>query len=442
MHELPSQTLLQQAKARPVSGEELEVFGKHASSLYLRGDCSTLNEAVVETVKRAGLSPEQVKRVVEFANTSAYLSEFQKEGSPHKYIEFHGGPANPSEVLKDLNDGGGGTVFDRGMGDYRQAPEDMKKSAHVLFERNLSALGLEKSASEDAVAHAFQAEDRELPYAEPWHDAVAMRDKLAAAADALTAELNTSEVSFWAMTEDLYHQVKQAALNDTSLGEVVQAWAEVVPGPNYVKLAFARIGPRLVEEGVFSYDALGASLEKTAGATAMVNTDHPLIRNFAAFCLQLDKLAHVRRARDETALELERLNWFIKKASIKTAATKTADRAMELARAGGGAIQRLVGEGGLVPKAWGGAKQLALSASKPASQLGAAIGGPTVGKAVGKAVEYSPHIAAGLGGKELYDRYVKYGPGQLPLRYAKSHLPGTREYYIRQMNLQQGMMPM
>lgn len=105
----------QQRQARPVSGGELEQMGKSAAERWSVGAYPSLHEAVVGTVKCARLSPEQVKRVVEFANTTAYLTEFRKEGMGHKYIDFgEGGPANPSTVLQDLNDGGGGTVFDTG----------------------------------------------------------------------------------------------------------------------------------------------------------------------------------------------------------------------------------------------------------------------------------------------------------------------------------------
>ena len=129
MQDLPAVTLLQQSHAIPKSGEELEVLGKAASKKFVSGQSGTLNEAVVETVKHAGLSPEQVKRVIEFANTSAFLSDFHKEGGAHKYVEFHGGPADPAEVLRDLNDGGGGNVFDRGLADYSYDPP---KTASVM----------------------------------------------------------------------------------------------------------------------------------------------------------------------------------------------------------------------------------------------------------------------------------------------------------------------
>jgi len=129
MSDLPRQGLLQQLNAHPHSGEYLEVLGKRAAARWSSGDHKTLTDAVTETVKQAQLSPEQVKRVVEFANTDAYLTEFKKEGGEHHVIDFHGGPADASEILKDLNDGGGGSVFDRGTGDYNAPPNDMKISS-------------------------------------------------------------------------------------------------------------------------------------------------------------------------------------------------------------------------------------------------------------------------------------------------------------------------
>lgn len=410
MHDLPSQTLLQQSAARPKSGEELEVLGKQASALYRCGSCS-LNDAVVETTKKAGLSPEQVKRVCEFANTDAYLKEFEKKGSTHKYISFHGGPANPAEVLKDLNDGGGGTIFDDGSDDYFHGP--LHKSAAALLDRNRSAMGLEKTASSSPAESAFhemwQSEEKPLPYAEPLQDSFAMRDKLAAADDQLRHELDVTEMLFAQASEDLYQLVKQAA-ETVPLGHVLQAWHEVVPGPGFVKSAFALIGPRLVREEVFeSLDSLGGSIEKTAGRHLAVDTTHPLVTTFAAYCTSLEKLAHLREARREVSGELNYIDSFLKEAGK------------------GGAI------GSAVRKAWDTAGTLGAKAAPFAESV--------AGETAGKAVRYAPQAAlatgAALGGMEVYDRSVKHGPLGRAAGFFKSRVPGTQEYYMRQMALAQ-----
>ena len=108
--------LAQQEKARPVDPDQLEQLGKKAASLYLSNH-TPLTEAVVDTLKTASLAPEQVKRVCEFANTTAYLSEYEKAGSIRN-VTFEGGPANPARVLQDLNDGSSPAAASANVGDY------------------------------------------------------------------------------------------------------------------------------------------------------------------------------------------------------------------------------------------------------------------------------------------------------------------------------------
>jgi hypothetical protein len=428
MNDLPSQTVLQQNNARPVSGSELEVLGKKASAQYLQGCSPNLSEAVVETVKSAGLSPEQVKRVVEFANTDAYLKEFEKKGATHKYIDFEGGPANPAEVIKDLNDGGGGTVFDRGDGDYASGPT-LGKTAEVLQLRNRRAMGLEKVAevpltpAETAFEQMWEAEDTPLQYAEPLNDSIDMKEKLAAAADHFRAEIDMLESSYLDTVEDLYGQVKQASLGGVPLGHILQAWSLVVPGEGFVKVAFAHIGKRLMREGVFETgEELGDSLEKTA--SGLVDTEHPLVTNFAAFCLNLEKLAEARAAHDKVSTHLGEVTEFLKQA---------------------GRVEDMIRAGGAIPKAlrsiWGGAGKLGQKLKAPVGKAFGALGGPgaqRVGEAVG---EYGPKaLLAGTGlalGESAYQKAVKHGPLGYGLSVAKSRMPGTQEYYIRQSALAQ-----
>jgi len=315
MYDLPSQTLLQQSAARPISGEELETFGKHAASGYSGGKFGTLNDAVVETVKHAGLSPEQVKRVVEFANTNAFLTEFKKESTAAKYVSFEGGPADPSEVLKDLNDGGGGTVFDRGVQDYSHGPEVIKASSVAAVPTS----GLEKTASvqepvneaDVILAEVFKAEDAPIPFESPFQDVEDAQYKLASARDSATASISELEVQLLDTNQELYGLVKQAVMEDIPLGHILSAWFQVLePPPELVKSAFALIGPRLKEEDVMSYDQLGASLEKTASVNHLANEDHPLVRTFSGYCETVIKLAELRVSRDEIMGGLEKLATF------------------------------------------------------------------------------------------------------------------------------------
>jgi hypothetical protein len=566
MHDMPSVTLRQQEKANPKTGQELEVLGKCAAKRYVNGECETLNAAVVETVKQAGLSPEQVRRVIEFANTDAYLVEFNKEGSHHKYVEFHGGPADPAEVLRDLNDGGGGTVFDRGLSDYSLEPtmpktaELMDKNLDVVHDALQAMQTLEKAAArfgqptmmdigadmqgdamkayslpgygsmgfdpfgerqkmlqvrmlsaatgkkpvvvkhanammdpgleysqptlsdetrgllggtggenasaappledpnaapqeagapegydpmpehmklmqqhmklmqqrsggaaqpqpkmasldfnpaETMLRDAFHVEEQEYDYAEPLQDSLEMRDKLAGAAEHITAEVFGLEGQLHDRLEDVYQEVKTAALEGVELGQILAAWQEIVPDAEYVKVAFSHIGPRLAEEGVFrGLDAVGASLEKTAHA-GMVNTEHPLVGSMSAFCLTLEKLAELRLAQEELIENRGSLEEFLQKMAN---------------------IQSLKAGGGLVGALRRGAREAGGHTTKGVKELGELLLGTNrnvdeVAKYLGKAVTHSPEIAAGAGGLMVAHKAKQHGM-----------VPGTRENaYRKQM---------
>jgi len=358
MSDLPH-GLFQQSHARPKTGEELEVLGKTAAAKWLEGREKTLNDAVVETVKQAGLSPEQVKRVCEFANTDAFLKEFKKEsGVDHKVIDFQGGPADPSEVLKDLNDGGGGSVYDPGTSDYHMPPSEKRASA---------------SLKEEAVLAQTFGFNAGLPHADPFSDVVDLRDKLAGAYEHASSQLSGLEVMYEDTAEVLYQTVKQAALNGASLGEVAQVLEVGAPDAKFLKIAFEQMTPRLLKEGVYlNIEAAISSMDKTA-SRVVVNRQHPLVVAISEFSACLNKLAHTRAA----CRELNEAQ------AQATAFLKSADAT------------------GLIPKAYRSMRQGANYAGHHAGEAAEYVGGKLLGgtagatakKVVGKGVKVLPEAA-------------------------------------------------
>lgn len=386
MSDLPVQGLLQQLNAHPVSGEHLEVLGKHASDAWQSGRCDTLNDAVVETVKHAGLSPEQVRRVVEFTNTHAYLTEFKKEGQ-HKVIDFGpGGPADASYILKDLNDGGGGSVYDRGTLDYKEPPKDTK-IASARAERELVDLF---------------GPDAALPYENPLGEAMDVRDKLAAANDHLLAQVSGLEVMYADLADRVYHQLKQASLAGVPLSDVVAAWQVVSPSDDYIKVAFELFSPRLLREGVFgSLADMTGSVDKLA-SVGIINEEHPLVTEFAELCETLEKLAETRAARDEVRQSLDQITGFLK-------------------------------EGGGI---YGKAKEIAGKVSGPAGKVVGKAVGALAGDQAGRAAEgvarfgvkHAPTAAALAGANEVR-RHLQYGPvGRQVSDVVLKHVPMTPQY--------------
>lgn len=393
MSELPTHGLLQQLNARPVSGEHLEVLGKKAAALWGEGQYSNLNEAVVAIVKHAGLSPEQVKRVVEFTNTEAYLADFRKEGSPHKVVQWQSGLADSAVVLQDLNDGGGGSTFDTGSGDYSVPPSGTKTAS---------------AQTEAAFERMFKSSGFEYPEENPLGEALDLRDKLSSVLETATSELSSLEVQFGDLKERLFHHVKQAALAGTSLADVAQIWGERAPSDDHVKVAFAAIIDPLVDNGVFrTHVDLVESLEKRASGQ-LVNESHPLVTDFTDFCDTLSKLAETRSVQREAGEGVARLTDFLKSA-----------------------------DGGMFQRANEGLSWLSQKANHGGTAVGNALLGNEYGKHLGTAAELGTHyVLPALAANEVYRRTLKHNPAFQKAKGAVlSATPGTQEYYNKEYEL-------
>lgn len=405
MSDLPTQGLLQQMNARHVSGEHLEVLGKRAAALFTEGRSKDLNEAVVSTVKTAGLSPEQVRRVVEFANTAAYLTEFNKEGSTHRVVDFgSSGLANPSTVIQDLNDGGGGSSYDTGSSDYNHPPPE-NKTASVW--------------EETAMAQMFASSGREYPEVNPLGDVIELRDKLAGAYETTTSMLSSLEVMYDDISNNMFHQVKQAALAGHSLGEIAQIWQRVA-GDEYVKTAFAGMFDRLVDNGVFhNHEELVGSLTKSA-SIGMVNPEHPLLTTFQEYCEVVEKLAETRGAQQELGEGVAQLTDFLKSAGTKKDVAK-----------------------GLVDYAGHAINTAADYARKGGETAGKVLFGGE-GKGTGEAAHFATKYVVPLAAaNEVYRHTLKHSPTAKAVGNALvSAVPGTDAYRQKELELElraQGM---
>lgn len=421
MSDLPVSLMSQQAYARPMSGEELELLGKAAAALYSRSG-TPLTQAVIETVKHAGLGPEQVRRVAEFANVQAYQQEFQKSGNDHRYVQFAGGPADFPTILRDLNDGGGGTVFDRGLADYSHEPFNVPKMAS----RNLDRLG----ADDQKLAEAFGVVEQPLPYADPLGEAYALYTKLADAREATTYEMGQAESLYAGVVDSIFATVKQAALEGVPLGHVVQAWSTVTDDPEFIKSAFMVLTPMFMGNQVFaSLEDLGDSLSKTA--SGVVDEQHPLVQDFRQFCELLDKIACLRVAREELGNSMDELGTFLKQEVEKVAGDSHADDVIGALERGAGALH----------SGWNKANDMSAAASEPVRRVATALAGPLAGRVAGGAVKHAPKIGLGLLGESAY-QHARYSPTfQGAKNLVLSRIPYTHPYMVRQYNMQMGAGP-
>lgn len=394
MSDTPNSWAYQQAHARPVSAEKLEVMGKHAAAEWHNGRFETLSEAVIDTIKEAQLSPEQCRRVIEACNTAAFLQDFNKEGATNRVVDFHGGPADPAAVLQELNGGGGTQAISKHAHDYETEPSSHKHA----------------SAKEEQSLHDLFGKTAavELPYANPHAEVIDLKDKLAGAEQHLQSQLSGLEIAYADLGDRVYHQVKQAALDGTSLGEVLQAWETVAPSPDYIKVAFSLITPRLLREGVFhGVESMTRSVDKTASAQ-IVNPEHPLVIDFSEFCEVLSKLAETRAARSEVLANLKHLDAYLKQANA-------------------------------VGKAW----DLAGRAGAAAAPLGRAIGGDT-GATIAKAAPKVMLAGGGLIAANEAKTHLENSPS-LPARGIRTtgrliaqQIPGTEQNIRHKWEIQSG----
>lgn len=261
--------LLQQQQAKPIDPEQLELFGKKAAALYCQG--TRLNDAVVETVKQAALAPEQIKRVCEFANTNAYLQDFEKSGEARN-ITFDGGPADPSVVVKELNDGSAPAVhqvdsdYDPPAGSFKTASGDLSTLAEAFGHD-----GMEKAASVDQGSHA-----------NPLDDVYDTKVRLEGMHDTFMSKMASSQVVMDDVKSVLCHEVDQAMSGGATLGDITEAWAVYTPSAGMLKEAVSYIRDHLKEGGMSAVEQAN-SLMKRAAAGSIPNPEHPVVDKFIAF---------------------------------------------------------------------------------------------------------------------------------------------------------------
>jgi len=262
--------LSQQKAARNIDPEQLEAMGKRAASRFSEMPGESLSESVVEIVKEARLAPEQVKRVCEFANTAAYLHEFEKGGSVRN-VTFDGGPANPSIVLKDLNDGSSPAVHQVKTASY-QPPTSNYKLAGAGDSILAEAFGGGITKTADQHGHARAGEE-----------AVDLRTRLQGVKDDLNSKYASSGVLLNDVRHDLCDAVRQEVLGGTTLGSVVGAWSGYAPSANMLKEAMEMVGKHLRTTGDMDSKSLTKSLVKTAAEGSIPNPEHPIVDRFIAF---------------------------------------------------------------------------------------------------------------------------------------------------------------
>ena len=285
--------LAQQKAAKNVDPEQLESMGKRAAALYGEGGRS-LSESVVEIVKEARLAPEQVKRVCEFANTAAYLQEFEKSGE-QKNVTFDGGPADPSFVLKELNDGSSPAIhqiktagYMPPRGSYRTAGGDA-----ILAEAFGLDSGMEKAASDHTVR------------ANPGEEVADLKIRLEGVRDDLHSKYASSGVLLSGVRKELCDVVQQEVMGEgTPMTDIARAWYGLAEVP-IVKEAMRLVVGHLQSVGMQKQ----ASWNIGGPAPQCVpNISHPVVDRFLIFTKIASEHRKLERAMEIVDEQIQDVN--------------------------------------------------------------------------------------------------------------------------------------
>lgn len=409
--------------SNPTTTSRLEAYGQEAASTYRMGQMS-LTAAVVGTIKHAGLNPRQVQRVVEIANVTAFLDQYKT--ADDKYIDFPQGPADPAEVLHALGRTGATGVSMRtasAIDDY-SSPPAVKQSSQV-----------EEAFWQSFGTDSKQAED---PYANPYEPVETLLDQLSSAEKVAAHQMQQALTQMTHAAEIFYSNVKQAALQGHSLGEVLQALQQAAQGTEHVKSAFAWAAPKLLDDGVFrSEDDLIDSFQKVASMGGRrPNPDHPMVQSFADIHVLGEKIAKLHQAQRELAQGAGQLRTWMKTAAVGS--SRVAGAAKEVASQLKNEATAAAGKA----EPWQVWKKVTDFTAKHAPTVGngirtgaahvistdAAKSFPVRGLAWGaeNAVKYAPHLAVAGAGYNAYQAAsaMRASPG---VQQALSYVPLTRE---------------
>lgn len=204
----------------PMSGKStdagtLEGLGKQAAALHERASI-TMTEAVVQTIGRAKLSSEQVRRVVEFANIEMFNRKYAAMAGSFRTVHVDDGPADPAAVLQDLNDIARPQEVIVDALEYSMPP-DLGKTAGLM----------------------------DIPEARPrgavMAEIYALHSKVSAAHDELIQSVEASKERVAELFVDLVDAVKSASAGGAAPEEILAAWMKI--NPEAAKVAYARARP-------------------------------------------------------------------------------------------------------------------------------------------------------------------------------------------------------
>lgn len=272
------------------SVEELKVYGKRASDIAM-AEASGLNDAIIRAIGSAKLNPEEIRRIVEFANRATFSQLFKTQkdkkfefpladfGAVMSQLEYDKKPKAP-------------IVEDGFVGTSNLTPGNMDDDLRQIFGKDRGDLQGQNSLEFTAGPIEKKASMNNLLH---------LKNDLERAENGLAASLTRIERELIDAEEDFIKEAKVEILMEGR-------------SPFDLFIAMNSTAPREVNEMVFPglLDKLASTgvvrTEKLVKEAASYSApDNILINSNSPFVIAYDHLIKVSLAQDETTAALQEI---------------------------------------------------------------------------------------------------------------------------------------
>lgn len=270
--------------------QEFERLGKEASRKYLE-DNIPLNETITKLAKEYGLNRDQISRVVENANVETHLNLYKE--AEDKYIEFD--TADVGDVVSNME-----FSIEKDaalMNDYEEITENEE------FQIISDITDEEKDRIKEAEKQFLFKKAEDLEYR-------------------LTNRLEEIDQKFQRESENLYFNVKQAALQMEDFSKIRHAARKAVPG-KMTEALLKEQEERLKKEAAARVDFSEKEFPK-----GTVNENNPIVKSIKKLSVLKERYKQLKK--HHTALE---------KAAAKTDLELIGQVIKGLKKASGGALK-------------------------------------------------------------------------------------------------------
>lgn len=297
------------------SPESLELMGKQAAARFLN-EGMKLNDAVKQVISEEGdVSQEHIKRVVEFANTSAYLGIHDRNktaGANSSYPQFE--LADPGRIIQEMSDGSKPVTVIPNDVDYGRAPPKSREKTAGVRGRPADLVVRDEAGFFDELNTHWKTEKTasDVTVKQVIGDVYKQKQDLEALEGVLTDKGYSLEREKVALDQDYLSVIKDHLREGGSFRDVVVA-ARAVAEHEKVANVLVETIVTLAKEKVASFGDLRASLaglEKVAHR--IVDTDHPFVTMFAGKLALEEALEKIAVSLDEVQKAKAEIQSFLK----------------------------------------------------------------------------------------------------------------------------------